>query len=514
MNVEIRNLTKTFGPLRANDSLSLRFAAGQIHGVLGENGAGKSTLMKLLSGFLKPDEGEILLDGKAAQLGSPARALQAGVGMVHQDPLDIPAFTAIENFYCGSHRLAMRNRTEARRKLAELAARFGFAVDPDAQIASLTVGQRQQLEIMRLLAGGARLLILDEPTTGISAAQARALFAALKQLAADGATVLFVSHKLDEVAELCDTVSVLRAGKLVGAGQMAMPQPQAALLDLMFGSAGPQHAEALPERAPASGEAPPTWQLRDVKAREGVVRLRGVSLDIPAGASVGLAGMEGSGQQVLLRLLAGSLPPTGGAIRVGGTDLTGAAMRRFRDAGVEYLPADRLSDGVIGSFSLQEHFALLRPASERLVNPQAALESAKAAIAAYNIKATPSTPIASLSGGNQQRAMLALVPPDARGILLDQPTRGLDVASSQVVWEKMHARRTQGASVVFASADLDEILENSDFVLVFFAGKLSPLLPRASLDFARLAELIGGIGFDDHGFSAAQGADSPAEAQA
>ncbi|MBX0328447.1 ATP-binding cassette domain-containing protein, partial [Oscillochloris sp. ZM17-4] len=221
MEVSVHNLTKVFGTLRANDSVSLRFAEGQIHGVLGENGAGKSTMMKLLSGFLRPDGGEILLDGKPVALGDPGAALRAGVGMVHQEPLDVPGFSALENLLCASPRWAMPTRTEARNTLTVLAGRLGFSVAPDDPISALTVGQRQQLEIIRLLACGARALILDEPTTGITAAQARSLFAALRRLAGEGNTVLFVSHKLDEVAELCNTVCVLRAGHVVGAGQMA-----------------------------------------------------------------------------------------------------------------------------------------------------------------------------------------------------------------------------------------------------------------------------------------------------
>ena len=498
MNVSIHNLTKTFGALRANDAISLDFASGQIHGVLGENGAGKSTLMKLLSGFLKPDNGEILLEGRAVALGSPAAALEAGVGMVHQDPLDVPAFNVLDNFYLGSQQARLPNRTTARRLLSEQATRLGFVIDPDAQIAQLTIGQRQQLEIVRLLVGGARLLILDEPTTGISAAQVRALFTALQRLAADGATVLFVSHKLDEVAAICQTVSVLRAGKLQGQGQLAMPQPVNHLLGMMFGDQPAQRANGAvtPHANSARPPSASTWRLHNVSASDGARSLERVSLDLPAGTAIGLAGLEGSGQQVLLRLLAGSLAPSSGEVFVGSANLSQQPMVRFRDAGIEYLPADRLYDGVIGPFSLTEHFELLRPPTEPLINTQAARQQAEAAIAAYNVKATPTTPVASLSGGNQQRAMLALVPPNACGILLDQPTRGLDVSSARAVWEKLDLRRANGATVVFASADLDEILDHSDYILVFFASQLSALQPRAALSFARLAELIGGVGFE------------------
>ncbi|GAB4207563.1 MAG: ATP-binding cassette domain-containing protein [Roseiflexaceae bacterium] len=501
MDIEIQNLTKCFGTLRANDSISLRFAAGQIHGVLGENGAGKSTLMKVLSGFLRRDSGTVLLDGAPATLDSPGAALQAGIGMVHQEPLDVPGFSALENFFCGSPRAALPNRAAARSAMREMSARFGFVFDPDAPVGSLTVGQRQQLEIMRLLTVGARLLILDEPTTGISAAQAQALFAALRQMAADGNTVLFVSHKLDEVAQLCHTVSVLRAGQVVGAGQLAMPQPQQRLLDMMFGTSAdtkPPAADAPPSspQPPAPDKQSLVWELDGITVRGGALALRGLSLRIPPGAAIGLAGLEGSGQQLLLRLLAGLLRPSAGRLLLDSADATGAPPERFRRAGIEYLPADRLADGVIGNLTLSDHLALLRQRSAWLVDRGAARAEAARAIEDYQIKATPASPLAALSGGNQQRAMLAMLPAHCRGILLDQPTRGLDVASARAVWDRLMARRAAGTALVFAAADLDELLDHSDHVLVFFAGRVSRPIPRAELNANRLAEMIGGVNFD------------------
>ncbi|NTU83524.1 MAG: ATP-binding cassette domain-containing protein [Chloroflexales bacterium] len=497
MDISVHNLTKSFGSLRASDGLSLHFAAGKIHGVLGENGAGKSTLMKLISGFLRPDSGEIHLDGKATSIKGPGDALRAGVGMVHQDPLDVPRFTALENLLCAAPRWALPTRAEARATLTLLAGRLRFTLDPDTPVTSMTVGQRQQLEIVRLLACGARALILDEPTTGITAAQARALFEALRRLAAEGNTVLFVSHKLDEVADLCDTVSVLRAGRTVGE-QLAMPQPQARLLQLMFGDAAASraNAEGDPRRATPGAEGAPAWRLEGVSAREGGLALHNLTLEIPSGKVVGLAGLDGSGQQILLRLLAGRARPTAGRVLVAGDDLTGASAVAYRRAGIEYLPADRLADGVVGALSLSEHFALLRPAG-LTVDRREARRAADAAIADYGIKATPLTPIMALSGGNQQRAMLALVPDDCRGLACEHPTRGLDVASARGIWRRLLERRDSGCAVIFASADLDELLEYSDEVLVFFAGRVSPLLPRAALSTAYLAELIGGVGFSN-----------------
>jgi simple sugar transport system ATP-binding protein len=250
-----------------------------------------------------------------------------------------------------------------------------------------------------------------------------------------------------------------------------------------------------PPRPVASGASAPAaqWRLEGVSAREGAVALRELTLEIPAGRVIGLAGLDGSGQQILLRLLAGRARPDAGRVLVGGTDLTGAPATAYRAAGVEYLPADRLRDGVVGALSLSEHFALLQ--SGPLLGRRGAEQAASAAIAAYGIKGGPHTPISALSGGNQQRAMLALVPDGTRGLVCEQPTRGLDVASARAIWRRMLDRRAAGCAIVFASADLDELMEYSDELLVFFAGRVSPRLPRAGLSAARLAELIGGVGF-------------------
>jgi simple sugar transport system ATP-binding protein len=366
----------------------------------------------------------------------------------------------------------------------------------------LTVGQRQQLAIIKLLVGGTRVLILDEPTTGITAAQADALFAALRTLTQEGKTVLFVSHKLAEVESLCTSVSVLRAGRVVGT-QMAVPQPQSRLLSMMFGDrdqAPDQLPVTLPPApapvTPPSATAPtPVWQLAGVSLRGGPLLLHDLNLSLAPGSITGLEGLEGSGQQLVLRALGGLLRPVAGRVHVAGSDMTGAPVADFLAADVQYLPADRMADGVIWAFSLADHMALLAPKRGLLVDRAAATAAAEQAIAAYNIKATPTTPIVALSGGNQQRAMLAMLPNHCTGLLLEQPTRGLDVASARGIWGRLQDRCTQGTAVVFASADLDELLAYSDQVLVFFGGKVSPPIPRAELSESRLAELIGGVGF-------------------
>lgn len=488
MQVTLHNLTKTFGPVRAVDGISVEFAAGQIHGVLGENGAGKSTLMKLLSGFLRRDSGEVLIGGRPVALRSSAEALAAGIGMVHQEPLDIPAFSVLENIICASPQRAFPNARTTRQHLITLAEQLGFSLDPDTTVASLTVGQRQQMEIMRQLMLGVSVLILDEPTTGISAEQVRRLFAALRLLAEQGKTILFVSHKIDEVHALCNSVTVLRAGRMQGP-QLAMPQTTSTLLHLMFGPLPP------PGPVRAHTEVGKTfWELQGVRARVGALVLRNINMRFHRGESTGLAGLEGSGQQVLLRLLAGQVRATEGRVLINGQDMTSAKQADFIRAGIEMLPADRAAEGIIAPMTVVEHFALARE-TQALVSWQSALLQAKSAIADYAIKARPSSPLATLSGGNQQRAMLSLLPAHCNGLLLEQPTRGLDVVSARSIWERLKQRQADGTALVFASADLDELLAYSDHILVFFGGKVSAPIPRADLDASRLAELIGGVGF-------------------
>lgn len=497
MNIAIRNLTKTFGSLRANDGICLSFAAGQIHGILGENGAGKSTLMKLLSGFLRRDSGDMLLDNRPVDFKSPADGLRAGVGMVYQEPLDVPAFSALENMYCGSLRQVFPTRAAARKTLLRLASETGFSVDPDATVGQMTVGQRQQLEIMRLLACGTQILILDEPTTGITASQKDALFAALKRLASEGKTILYVSHKLEEVAELCHTVSVLRAGKVVGDGQMTMPQPQRLLLEYMFGSEIHTPTLSAPVQAFVPSLPHPVWRLDHVTLRDGSLELRNLNLDINAGMVLGLAGLAGSGQHLLLRVLTGIVRPSSGRVLLNGYDKTGAPLADFLSEGVHFVPADRLTEGLIGAFSLADHIALLKTTSVLLKNRQQARAEAEATINEYHIHATPTSSLESLSGGNQQRALLSLLPARCTGLLLEQPTRGLDVTAAWGVWQRLQARCADGTALVFASADLDELLEYSDSVLVFCGGRVSRPLPRAELSAPRLAALIGGVGFEE-----------------
>jgi simple sugar transport system ATP-binding protein len=488
MKVELRNIHKTFGAVHANNNINLTIPAGTIQGILGENGAGKSTLMKVLSGFIHADRGEIVLDGKSIRIASPSDAIRQGVGMLHQDPLDFPPMTALDNFLLGHGGDFIPERTRIARDFERLAAEFDFSITPDAYVDSLTVGERQQLEILRLLWLGARVLILDEPTTGISLPQKEKLFATLKKLATQGMTIIFVSHKLEDVEFLCHRIAVLRQGELVGETQP--PYTTDKLVEMMFGK-----AIAFGGRTSIKpGDT--ILKLNNISLEDVRLQIRDVSLDVRAGEVIGLAGMEGSGQATFLQACAGLVRPVNGRIRVGSSDLTGRSHLVFKEKGVAYLPAARLEQGLVPGLNLTEHFALSEETHGVFINREQAIRLAQDRIKTFNIKGTPVSTVESLSGGNQQRALLALLRSPLNLILLEHPSRGLDIESTMYIWGKLKERCAQGAAIIFISADLDEVLQYSDRILVFFAGQVSQPLDATKTSVEQLGQLIGGKGWD------------------
>jgi len=490
MLVELRDIHKTFGPVHANDNISLTIPSATIQGILGENGAGKSTLMKILSGFYSPDSGAILLDGKEVSIASPADAIRHGIGMLHQDPLDFPPISALDDFILGSPGGVLLGRNKAKKHFEGLASRFGFDLDPEAFVDSLTVGERQQLEILRLLSLGAQTLILDEPTTGISLPQKEKLFATLKKLSQEGMSVLFVSHKLEDVENLCDSAVVLRAGALVGS--MKPPFDTKKLVELMFGQeptiAARQRCQEGPSALCAKGLC-----LDDLR-----LKIRDVDLDVKEGEVIGLAGMEGSGQALFLEACAGLREPVGGSLCLDGDrNMRGKSYHAYKRLGVAYLPAARLEEGLVPGLSLTEHFILSEEQKGFFIDQKAARKTASERIELFNIKGEPESKVEALSGGNQQRALLALMRQNLKLILVEHPTRGLDIESTIYIWGKLKERCSKGTAIVFISSDLDEVLQYSDRVLVFFAGKVSPPLEAEGLTASQLGRLIGGKGWEN-----------------
>ena len=489
MNVELKDIHKTFGAVHANVGITMKIPGGTIQGILGENGAGKSTLMKILSGFIRADQGEILLDGRLVSIHSPADAIRQGVGMLHQDPLDFPPLRVIENFTLGRTGGLLPGQGAALRDFKELASQFGFSLDPEGYVDSLTVGERQQLEILRLIWLGARVMIFDEPTTGISAQQKEKLFNALRILAKQGMTVLFVSHKLEDVEGLCDRVIVLRQGRLVG--EAFPPYSTRQLVEMMFGK-----QVTLGARMPGcAGEI--NLSLRKIAVEDYRLRIEKVDLDLCRGEVIGLAGMEGSGQNLFLRAVAGMVRTVEGQVVIGGSDLTGQNYHLYKQQGVAFLPASRLEEGLISGLNLTEHFILAEESTGFFINWDKGHQLAQERISEFNIRGTPANTVESLSGGNQQRALLSLLRSQLVLLLLEHPTRGLDIESAIYIWNKLKERCQKGTSILFVSSDLEEILQYSDRVLVFFSGRVTPALDASTLNTEKLGELIGGKGWSE-----------------
>jgi len=482
LDIELRHIHKHFGPVHANDDISLTFKGGRIVGILGENGAGKSTLMKILSGFQPLDSGEIWIDGQPVLYNGPQAAIEHGIGMLQQDPLDVPAFTVLENFIYGSS----LSHKEALSRLSKISARFGFALDPDTPTSQLSIGQRQQLEIVRLLVLGVKALILDEPTTGISAEQKSTLFNALRELAEhDGLTVLLVSHKLEDVIALCDEVAVLCAGRLVGT--LPMPATTKQLVKLMFGQ------ELAPQTLPDIdlSHAREVLVLDKVHLHDRRITIDDLSLRVKAGEVIGLAGLDGSGQELLLRACVGLVKPGHGRVIVNGQNMTGKPFRYFLRMGVAFSAAGRLEEGLVGGLTLTEHVALVTETGT-VVDWKRARAHTAAQIKQYNVHGRPDSPIEALSGGNQQRMLMGLMPRQPVLMVLEQPTRGLDVDSARWIWKQLLTRRDAGTAIIFSSPDLDELVTYSNRILVFYAGRVFEIPDARRADIDQLGRLIGG----------------------
>jgi len=484
MRIELHDIKKHFGPVRANDGVSLQVSTGTIHGLLGENGAGKTTLMKILSGYQPYDAGEILLDGHPVRFSSPAEAIRAGIGMLHQDPMDFPPLSVLDNFLLGQGKGLALGRRESEKKLDELCQRFGFALDPGALVNSLTVGERQQLELVRLLSLGVQVVILDEPTTGISAPQKKLLFDTLHKLAQEGLSVIFVSHKLDEVEALCSRVTVLRQGKV--AGEAVAPLSPDQLVQMMFN----QRLNPSTRAGAKLGEV--VLELQDAAVR--TYRLNGehMTLQMRSGEVIGLAGLEGSGQRLLMLACAGLERLAAGRLLIAGRDMTHEPYAHFLEAGVAFVPAARLEEGLVPGLTLCEHAALMTGADDFFVRWRDAEAKAQKMIGDFNIVGRAETMVQDLSGGNQQRAILALLRDDLRLLILEHPMRGLDLESTRWIWSKLLQRRKQGTAILFTSTDLEELVEYSDRVVVFSGGVMSAPVGAGKITVEELGFMIGG----------------------
>ncbi len=499
--IEMRGITKHFGHVTANHQVNFVLRQGEIHALLGENGAGKTTLMRILYGLYRPDEGEILVEGRPASIHSPRDAIALGIGMVTQHFALVPTLTVAENVVLGFTPAFHLNRTEIERSVAQAALRFGMEIDPTALVGHLSVGQRQRVEILKALYRNARVLILDEPTAVLTPQEVKALFETLRHLQQEGLSVIFISHKLAEVMSITDRVTVLRDGAVVDTVETARTT-QTELAQMMVG----RESFGVHSNAPTSG-GEPILRVENLSATDdrGLPALRSITLTVQRGEILGIAGVGGNGQRELAEVLSGLRKPTEGQIIVGNHDLTGASPADFNAAGVGRIPEDR-HEGIVGDLSVAENLALEelpRFVRRGQLDRQAILDHAQRLIEQFQIKARPTDRARTLSGGNMQKLLLARVLSRQPGVVIaPQPTRGLDIGATDYVRAQLLAQRDRGAGVLLISEDLDEILALSDRIAVIYEGEIVGLLPAQEADVERLGLMMAGAlkeaGHDTH----------------
>jgi general nucleoside transport system ATP-binding protein len=498
VKLELRGVTKRFPGVVANEGVDLVVRPGEIHGLLGENGAGKTTLMNVLYGLYQPDEGEILIDDKPVAFSGPGDAIAAGVGMVHQHFMLVPVFTVTENVMLGvettSGPLGRLDRDAARARIVDISERHGLRVDPDALVEDVPVGVRQRIEIIKTLYRKSDVLILDEPSAVLTPQETDELFEVMRSLAKGGTSIVFITHKLNEVLEVADRITVLHHGRVVGTTTPAETTREN-LATMMVG----RHVDLVVDKELSTpGET--VLEITDLVVRDdrGHAAVDHLDLTVRAGEIVAIAGVHGNGQSELVEAITGLADVDAGTIRIGGRQF-GSDPREVYEAGVAHVPEDRMEDGLIADFTVADNLVLnsywQRPFANGLrLNGDAIVEAAEERVKEYDIR-TPSifNEVGNLSGGNQQKVIAAReFSRPLKLIVAAQPTRGLDVGSIEYIHKRIVAKRDEGAAVLIVSSELEEVLALGDRIAVMYQGKIVDILDPKDTTFERLGLLMGG----------------------
>ncbi len=496
--LEMRGITKRFPGIVANDAVDFDLQAGEVHALLGENGAGKSTLMNILYGLYTPDEGEIRVRGEQVVMHSPRDAITHGIGMVHQHFMLIPVMTVAENVVLADEPRqggVLLDYDEAERRVRELAARFKFAIDPHATIQSISVAQQQRVEILKALYRKADILILDEPTAVLTPQEANELFEILRGLIAEGLSVIFISHKLDEVLQISDRITTLRRGKKVE----TVPREGATEAGLAKMMVGREVLLRVDKKPAEVGEPMLVVENLSVRDDRGLPAVRDVSFEVRTGEIVGIAGVDGNGQTELIDALAGLLKPDSGRVLIGGHDVTSETVRQHLDDGIGHIPEDRQRRGLVLEFTLAENlafFAYRLPPVSRYgwLSPRRMIERAKGLLTTYDVRGGgPQTRAAGLSGGNQQKVVIAReVERDPKVLVAAQPTRGLDVGAIEFVHRRLIEERDEGRAILLVSFELEEVLSLADRILVVYEGQVVGEYPPTATQEELGLAMVGG----------------------
>ena len=477
VTLRMTGITKRFPGVVANDMVDFELRSGEIHTLLGENGAGKSTLMRILYGLYKADEGEIRIDDEQVSIGSPAEAIRHGIGMIHQHFMLVPTLTVAENVALGlrSSRRFVTDLDRVSARIRELSQAYGLKVEPDPYVWQLSVGERQRVEIIKALYRNVSILVLDEPTAVLTPQEVEDFFHILRKMAADGRSLVFISHKIREVLELSDRITVLRAGRTVGtvtAGDVTRS-------DLARMMVGREVAGVHTQAAPGTGDPRLEISGLTVRGDRGTDSVRDLDLRVAGGEIVGIAGVSGNGQRELAEAIAGLRPPAAGSIRIEGVELAGRRPAEIRGAGLGYVPEERMRDGVIGDFSVADNLVLVDSRSGAyskwgFLRNHVIRSRCRELVASFDVK-TPGldTPARNLSGGNIQKLIMAReLSREPRLLLVAQPTRGIDVGASEYIHRRLLEQRAKGTAILIISEDLDEVLAISDRVLVMYEGRI------------------------------------------